>query len=157
MNKRVLKYVIIVLLIGSAMGVMVYNKIIIDSAKEKEKNRQYVEYFEKQLLFDFSDYVSVVKGEIVLTEYTTSEGLIAMIVKVNAGAENDFLNLLEENCIKYDLPLPSDSLCPLVVEFDEMDIKDVFHVSREGRYAKTKIITIHVAYEGEVMYAFFWG
>lgn len=149
-------FVFTILFIIGVIGMIMYKKMNTGSVQE-EKIVELVEYFENELLFEFSEYVSLVKGESYEYDYGCGiEKSSAMIIKVNKGAEEKFINLLEVNCSKHDFSLPPTSSCSLVTNFKDKEIKETYYKTVAWTYAKSKTIIIFVGYQGDEIYAFLY-
>ena len=117
-----------------------------------------VQYLEDLLDIELSDYVEVAEGRVTIKEGEEDEAIIK--IKVLEEYEETVLKLLEENSDEEDIK--SDTYAAEILNtfserFESNNWQHVYTCFLFGKYAKTRLIFIFVAYDEEGMYVYFWG
>ena len=161
MKERKLKYCILclgIIVIGGMIGLAIYNSVATTTDKSKTicKSDDLIQYLEKAWNIELEDYVEDVIGEVKMHEDEEDTGVIK--VKVLREYEETVIKLLKDNLGEitgnpYDRvpPFPSNSL---VNEVETKEWRYTFSRSREGKYAKTRLIYLLIVYDDDGMYIY---
>ena len=163
MKERKLKYCIFclgIIVIGGMIGLAIYNSVATTTDKSKtiSKSNDLIQYLEKAWNIELEDYVEDAIGEVKMHEDEEDTGIIK--VKVLKEYEETVIKFLKDNLGEitgnpYDSvpPFPSNSL---VNEVETKEWRYTFSRSREGKYAKTRLLFVYVVYDDSGMYIYFW-
>lgn len=161
MKERKLKYCILclgIIVIGGMIGLAIYNSVATTTDKSKtiSKSNDLIQYLEKTLEIELNDYVEVAEGEVTMKEGEEDIGVVK--VKVLMEYEEKVIELLKDNFWEITgnpyvqvPPFPPNSL---VQEVETKEWKYTFSCFRDGKYAKTREITLLVAYDDGGMYIY---
>lgn len=145
-----------VVVIGGIIAWTFYNHNGKTGNKVIHKSNDLIQYLETYWEIELEDYAEDAEGEVEMYDDDEDRGVIK--VKVQMEYEETVLELLKNNLVKdnpYDRfpPLP---LYSLVSEVETKEWKYTFSCFREGKYAKTRMLHVIVAYDNDGMCIYFW-